>query len=162
VTRLLWDASALVKSFADEEGSETAAKLFDGFRLAHSVTYLGYAETAAVLLRKFNRGTLIGSEFRQARQNLYDAVLLSPRFELVTVGDADILDGMALTDRHNINTSDAAILTAYLRLIRSPGDDKAFLVVSDHRLERAARAEGLSTLDPARTSPEDLASLGLA
>ena len=156
MTRLLWDASALIKAFIDEEGSESADALFSNPRVAQSVTYLGYAETAAVLLRKLNGLQITRAHFREARQILRNSVLLSTGFDLVTVENADILDGMALTDRHNINTSDAAILAAYLRFARYPDGEGAFLVVSDHRLGRAARSEGLSTLDPARVSPENL------
>jgi predicted nucleic acid-binding protein len=160
VTRLLWDASALIKAFIDEEGSDSADALSNSPRVVQSLTYLGCSETAAVLLRKLNGLQITRAHFREVRQNLYHSVLLSPGFDLVTVENADILDGMALTDRHNINTSDAAILAAYLRFVRSPGAGDAFLVVSDHRLARAARSEGLSTLDPARLSPEDTIALG--
>jgi predicted nucleic acid-binding protein len=160
VTRLLWDASALSKRFVTEDGTPTVNALFDlGLHMFSAVTYLGFAETAAVLLRKHNRGLISHTDLLQARLSLEDSVLFSPDFELLTVEDADILDGMALTDRHNINTSDAAILAAYLRFARDPDGEDAFLVVSDHRLDRAARSEGLATLDPARVSPEDLPRL---
>jgi predicted nucleic acid-binding protein len=161
VTLLLWDASALSKRFIAEDGSDIVDDLLSLTPCSHAVTYLGYAESAAVLRRRFNSGRLTRQAFEDARERLLNSVLLSPRFELVTVEDADILAGMTLTDRHNINTSDAAILAAYLRLVRSPDGEEGSLVVSDHRLERAARNEGLATLDPARTNSEALTALGV-
>jgi predicted nucleic acid-binding protein len=150
----------LTKRFLLEEGNATAARLFNAASVLHSVTYLGYAETAGVLLRKVNGRQITRREFLDGRSELRASVLLSPRFDLVTVDNADILAGMALTVRHNINTSDAAILAAYLRLTTAPRHG-TLLIVSDHRLERAARNEGLATLDPARTNPEALTALGV-
>lgn len=160
MTRLLWDASPLAKRFVKEDSSEIVNALFEISDGAHSVTYLGFAEIAAVLRRRRNANRMSQRAFEDARIRLRDTVLLSPRFDLVTVENADILAGMALTDRHNINTSDAAILAAFLGLTKESGD-RVILVVSDHRLARAARAEGFATLDPARVSPSDLLEFGL-
>jgi hypothetical protein len=101
------------------------------------------------------------AELAVARDTLERSVLSSTGFDLLSIEDADILAGMALTNRHNINTADAAILAAYLRLSGFPDEDGVFLIVSDHRLERAARFEGLATLDPARTAPDEFAGMGL-
>lgn len=125
------------------------------------ITFIGYAETAAILRRKRNQGDLSPAEFTQARILLRDQVLINPDFTLLSVNDADFLDGIALTDRHNINTSDAAILAAYLRHARSqpPDAPRSVLVAADRRLIRAAEAEGLRTLNPDLLPPADIPAL---
>jgi hypothetical protein len=48
---LLWDASALVKRYALEVGSEAVDALFTEVPIAQMVTsFIGYAETYSVLL----------------------------------------------------------------------------------------------------------------
>ena len=51
---------------------------------------------------------------------------------------------------HNVNASDAAILSAFLRYAHSvpQPSPRYVLVASDQRLLTAAHAEGLATLDP--------------
>lgn len=124
-----------------------------------TVTFMGYAETSAILRRKFNGGLILLGEFQQARLLLQTEVLLNPSFDLLTITDQDILDGMAITDRHNLNTADAAMLAAYLRRGQSEaGIAACLLVASDKRLIRAAEAEGLFSLNPETVSPDTLAA----
>jgi len=167
VPQLLWDASALIKKYYEEPGSETVEALFVVSPvLPMASTFLGYAETSAILRRKFNQGVLTPDQFREARLNLREEILINPDFDLLTVDDADILDGIALNDRYNLNASDAAILAAYLRYARSrtPGLPTCVLVAADQRFLRAANAEGLSTLNPESVPevdvPVTLASFG--
>ena len=65
---------------------------------------------------------------------------------------------MALTDRPNLNTADAAMLAAYLRhgAAANSGLAACLLVASDRRLMRAAQAEGLAALNPETISAADL------
>ena len=87
-------------------------------------------------------------------------MLLNPDFTLVTMTDQDILDGIILTDRHNLNSTDAALLAAYLRLVRSlpVSSSDCLLIASDKRLIRAAEAEGISSLNPETTPASDIAA----
>jgi len=111
--QLLWDASALIKRYYTEQGIETVNAIFSiSPSFPMTATFLGYAETAVVLRRRLNQGVLTSVAFHQARLNLRQEVLINPDFDLLTVDDADILDGIALNDRHNLNASDAAILAA--------------------------------------------------
>ena len=156
---LFWDASALAKRYYAEAGTETVNGIFEfDTALPRIVTFMGYAETAAILRRKFNGGLLTETEFQKARLILQAEVLLNPGFDLLTITDQDILDGMAITDRHNLNTADAAMLAAYLN--RGRADDTGLaaclLVASDKRLIRAADAEGLRSLNPEAIFPTDL------
>ena len=102
--QLLWDASALVKRYYAEPGSETVDDLFAiSPALPMAATFLGYAEISAVLRRKFNQGLLTTDTFYDARSLLRPEVLLNSDFDLLTVEDGDILEGIALNDRHNLN-----------------------------------------------------------
>lgn len=137
--QIFWDASGLTKHFYRETGADTVEAIF-AVRpvLPMTVTFLGYAETSAMLLRKLNGGLLDAAAFAKARIELRDEVLLNPNVRLLSVTDADILNGIALTDRHNLNASDAAILAAYLRLTRAV-HESCVLVAADRRLLRACR-----------------------
>ena len=153
---LFWDASGLAKRYCTEVGTETIHSIFEfGTALPQVVTVMGYAETSAILRRKFNGGLLTEAEFQKARLILQAEVLLNPGFDLLTITDQDILDGMAITDRHNLNTADAAMLAAYVRCgaALEAGLAACLLVASDKRLIRAAEAEGLFSLNPESVSP---------
>ncbi len=156
---VLWDASSLVKNYLVETGSATVDALLVGCPGARMVsTLFGYAEVAAILRRKLNVHHLTQVDFADARARLRQDVLLSPGFVLLSVGDDDVLDGVTLTDRHNLNTSDAAMLVAFLRYARDPatGTPRCVLVAADQRLLRAAAAEGLATLNPEVVAPDAL------
>jgi hypothetical protein len=57
VPEALWDASALAKRYAPEVGTATVNSLFTHQpRLAMVTTFPGYAETAASLRRRLDRG----------------------------------------------------------------------------------------------------------
>ena len=144
---LLWDASALVKRNAPEVGTEVVETLFELPNVSMAITYSGYAEVCAVLRRKHNRDTIDKATFQTARQAVEQEILLAPAVDLVTIDDADMLTGIGLTDKHHINSADAAILSAFLRYI--PQSPSTCLVVSaDQLLLRAAKVEGILTLNP--------------
>src|ERR1051326_2202597 len=159
---LLWDASALVKCYALEVGSDTAISLLTlTSSVVMMITHLGYAETCASLRRKFNGGVIDRNTFAAARRLLRIEVLTVPRLALLSLDDEAILGGIALSDQHNINSADAAILHAYKRyrdaLAVTAGD--CILIASDQRLLRAAVDEGLTTLNPEQVRAADVAAL---
>jgi uncharacterized protein len=163
---LLWDASALVKRYAPEVGSDTVDALFAEVPARQMAgTFLGYAETYASLHRKRNRGDLSAPTFLAAITLLHTEVLADPDWRLLPVDTAAILDGLHYVATHNLNSSDAAILATFLRYAdaeRSAGS-VCVLIAADQRFLRAAQAEGLQTLDPqaipAADIPAFLASL---
>ncbi|HET6386036.1 MAG TPA: type II toxin-antitoxin system VapC family toxin [Armatimonadota bacterium] len=156
---LLWDASALTKRYILELGSSAVELLIAAGGATSVCTYTGYAETCWVLRRKLNSGDLRRQMFDEARQTLRQDVYLSPDFKLLSVDNAGVMDGIDLSDRHNINSSDAAILATYLRYAHPDPEGKQILIASDLRLLRAAAAEGLSVLNPETIAPADLALL---
>ncbi len=153
--QLLWDASALVKRYLIESGSDTVDALWAAPDATEMVTtYLGHLETAAILRRRRNAGAMKDATFHGARSLLRQEVLNGTGFRLLTA-DADIPDALALVDRHNINASDAVILAAFLRFSQN-GAGGCALVSADKRLLRAAAAEGLNVLDPEEIAAADV------
>jgi predicted nucleic acid-binding protein len=159
---LVWDASALVKRYALEAGSATVRELFVQVPLSQMVaTFPGYVETYAALVRKRNRGEITAATFRSAATFLQAELLSSLDFLLLTVENADLLDGVGYVEAHNLNATDAGILVTYLRYARArpPNSPTVVLVAADTRLLRAAEAEGLTTLNPETVAAADIPAL---
>jgi hypothetical protein len=159
---LLWDASALSKRYALELGSDAVDVLFVEVPVAQMVTtFMGYAETYSVLLRKRNRGDITEPSFRSAVSLLQAEILDSADFALLTISDLAVLGGIEQIKRYNLNASDAAILTAYLSYAsaESAAGSLCVLVAADQRLLHAARTEGLPTLNPELHPATDIPAL---
>jgi hypothetical protein len=156
---LLWDAGALAQRYAPELGSPTVNALFAAVARAQMVTtVLSYSETYAALLRKLNRGDLDQAAFTMARSALRAEVIDDPDFGVLGVAFDDILDGIDLVNRHNLNAADASILMAYLNYAsQQPSPtDVSVLVAADRRMVRAALAEQMQTLNPELLSAADV------
>lgn len=156
---LLWDACTLVKRFFAETGSATVDALFDAVpSTSHHTTAFGYVETAAILRRNFNRGEITQTDFLHSRANFRQEVLLNPDFIILPMDNDLIFAGLDFSDRYNVNSTDAAILSVFLEYSRSlePTDPPCVLITSDHRLIRAATAEGLTAFDPEAYAPDDV------
>lgn len=158
----LWDASALAKRYALETGSATADVIFVSLPMSRMVmTFLSYAETFSLLLRKHNRGDISIPLFSSAVSALQAETLNSQDFNFLSISDGDMLRGVEFVRRHNINSSDAAILAAFIRYSQSQpfGSPPCVLVAADKRFLRAAQAEGLATLNPEAVLPADVPAL---
>lgn len=133
-----------------EIGSETADVIFEmGGPHVSVATYLAFAEVCATLRRKRNAGTISEPSFRAARLNVEIEVLRNPTVIMLSVDDQAMVGGVALCDQHGINASDAASLYSLLRYARAARPSAiALMVATDQRLLRAARAEGLGTVNP--------------
>jgi predicted nucleic acid-binding protein len=162
VLLFLWDASALANRYALETGSDVVDALFAEIPAAQMVaTFLGYSETYSTLVRKRNRGDVALPTFHSAVSLLQAEVLVSTHFELVSVGDRDVLEGIKHIESYSLNSSDAAILSAYLRYAQADaalGSDCVF-VASDQRFVQAARSEGMKTLDPEAVVKADIPTI---
>ena len=120
-------------------------------------TVMGYSETFAALLRKHNQGAMNATALTAAQAAMRNEVIDDPDFVVLALEFDDILDGIELIARHNLNSTDAAILQAYLRYTgptRPAG--VSVLLASDKRLLRAAKAEGLEVLNPEAVQPVDV------
>ena len=157
---LLWDASALVKRYVEENGTDTVETLFAGARRVRmALTIPGYAETYSVLLRRRNAGLISDRSFEEAIAALRNDSVFNPRMDLVSVDAISVFASIETMRRHNLNSTDAAILTAFAGYVREYNEHTALLIASDLRLLRAAEAEGLATLNPETVSPEEAAAM---
>lgn len=154
--RLVWDASGLAKRYVPEVGTATVVALWQSLPIRQmAATFTVYAETYSILLRKYNRGEISASALAVGQALLRSETVNHLDFSLLAVDTADILAGIDLMERHQINSSDAAILAVYLRYAPTT-DDVCVIVTADRRLLRAAHAEGLQTLNPERIAPADV------
>lgn len=158
---LLWDASALAQRYAPEIGRLTVNALFTAVPQAQMVTtVLSYSETCGALVRKRNGGALDAATFSTARSALRAEIIDDPDFGVLAVEFHDILGGIDLIDRPNLNSADASILASFLSFAQAQmAGTVCILAAADQRLLRAAQAEGLKTLNPERFAPADVPAL---
>jgi predicted nucleic acid-binding protein len=160
VRLLLWDASALAKRYTPEIGSDTVDAVFDAISTRQMlVPLLAYTETFALLVRKRNGGSITPRSFRSAVVKLQAEILLSENIRMLSVGDGDLLGATEYIERHAINSSDAALLTAFLRFQARTWKDACLIIACDRRFLRAAEAERLETLNPEQIRPDQVARL---
>jgi predicted nucleic acid-binding protein len=99
-------------------------------------------------LRRYNGGVIDPPTFRTAITALQAEVVTSVDFNLLPISDATVFASVAMVRKHNLNATDATILTTWLNYVQSSGVTGCVLVASDKRLLRAADNEGLKTLNP--------------
>ncbi len=147
-----FDASALVKRYTQEIGSDKVNFLFNNVPLNRIMCLiLGVVELFWVCVRKKNDGRITNLNFSQAWINLnYEVIDNQSDFKTISVPDPLVLDSMRLIEIHSLNSVDAIVLRAALNIaaeLRNTGDTLV-LVASDQRLLRAAHAEGLQIFNP--------------
>ena len=157
---LCWDASALAKRYAPEVGSDAVDALFTAVPASQQLSAsISYAEIYSILLRKFNRSLINRAALDASKSSLRTELIYDPDFVLLSIDDAALYSGIALMEAHNINATDAALLTLFLRYISTypTGSPMTFvLIAADQRLVRAAQAEGILAIDPETLSIADV------
>jgi predicted nucleic acid-binding protein len=162
VTRVLVfyvDASCLAKRYATEVGTPLINHLFHLVgRPQLKVLNIGLAELVAVMTRKRNAGLLTPAAFAQVLVDLGAEVVSAADLEKLPTDEALVRDARPLVVRHSLNATDAILLKSALGLALAlrAGTDDLVLVAPDHRLLRAAQAEGLTTFDPETQTQADL------
>jgi hypothetical protein len=161
VLLLFWDASALAKRYLPEYGTDTAdALLSDPLVPQMATSPWGFAETYSVLLRRFNDGRVDRPTFLALTASLQAEVLDSGRFHFLAIDDGTIFATPLMMQRHNLNATDAAILTMLLDVLPNlPPGETLVLVAADTRLLRAGAGEGLATLNPETVAAADVPAL---
>jgi len=149
------DASALVKRYHREPGSEVVQMLTDALLSDEPrralISWPILAETLASLNRKKNAGFIPESIYHAARTRL---LLDAREMNILSVTDLTIRDSLCLIEQHNLNASDALFLRQVLDWqAQLPEDNQVVMVASDQRLLRAAESEGLAVLDPEQSDP---------
>lgn len=154
---LFWDASGLVKRYMPETGRATVNALFENNPSPVTLgTPWGYLETYSILLRRHNSGVIDVPTFTTAVTALQAEVVISADFQLLPIRDALVFASATMLRKHNLNATDAAILTTLMEFVRSSGVTDCALVTADKRLVRAAGAERLTTLDPEAVAASEI------
>ena len=155
-----FDASALVKRYTRESGSDRMLFLFRNMPLARLLCLtIGAIEVFWICIRKKNDGRITIGEFTQAVGHLeHEIINYQSSFRKISVPDSLVWNSMDLIETHSLNSVDAMVLRSALDTateLRSIGD-RLVLVASDQRLLRAARAEGLHVFNPETDSQQTL------
>ncbi len=154
-----FDASALVKRYTRESGTDFVNEIFRLLKSeSRACSVIGIAEVTSIFVRKKNDGRIQGDHFSQAILKLSEEFLEDDDVLLTPVDTSLVLDSLPLIRRHHLNATDALLLLSVLRLrkeLASEGRD-LFFVSSDRRLIRAMRAEQIPACDLERDSLEDL------
>lgn len=155
-----FDASALVKRYTEEVGSDKVDFLFQNVPLNRLMCLaIGVAEVFSICVRKRNDGRITRHHFEQAVGYLDSEVInIESDFETIPVQNALIWESISLMDIHSINSVDAILLCSALDIVTNLGDEnnELVLVASDQRLLRAAQTEGLLCFNPETDSQQVL------
>ncbi len=156
------DASALAKRYSPEPGDVLIDHLFASVALARMIVFnLGVAEVVSTLIRKRNDGRLAPKTFTRAMTNFSAEIIRAADVRKAEADNALVLAALPLIQSYSINATDAVILRSALELaasLRAGGNDLV-LVAADHRLLKAARAEGVLAFDPEAQTQPDLDAL---
>lgn len=146
-----FDASALVKRYSSEDGTELINELFHHLPVEKmTCAMIGVLEIISVLVRKRNDGRLSLKLFTQAMVELNQEIIEDAAFSIASVDDELILSALDLVAQHNINATDAIILRSCLNLQQVLKNQGHHLVLwsCDKRLLRAAEHGGVGVFDP--------------
>lgn len=145
------DASALVKHYSREIGSDLVNRLFQHISVREMTCLtIGILEVVSILVRKRNDGRLSEGLFSQAMANFRAEVIDTGDFSITSVTDSMILSALSLIAKHNLNATDAVILRSAVDISQglSTEEDQLVLWTSDRRLAQAAQREGIAVFDP--------------
>ena len=145
------DSSALVKLFVDEAYSQALRNALQPIGDdAKAMSPLTQVEVRSALQRRFRNGEITPDAFRVA---VAEIQLVSTRWIRVPLDEHVIHLASLVIDRHALRSLDALQLASALALRDEieQGDTLLF-IAADHRLLEAARAENLTTWDPADTA----------
>lgn len=155
-----FDASALVKRYTDEIGSDEVDYLFANVPLDRMhCLFLGAIEVFWICVRKRNDGRITTDQFAQATGYLdHEVISIISDFNTISIPDLLVLNSVSLIETHSLNSVDALVLRSALDIDTelSNDGDKLVLVASDQRLLRAANSEGLLVFNPETDAQQDL------
>jgi uncharacterized protein len=140
VALVYFDASALVKLVVDEEGSELAARIWDGCDAALSGR-LAYVEVCAALAAARRNRDLSESTLHAALagfDRFWDAMRIVELTEGVQIHAGQLARERALRGADAIHLASALAV----------GDAELLMAAWDRRLSTAARAAGLAVTPP--------------
>ena len=139
----MWDSSALVKLYADEERA-VEARSWGG---PIAISALSLAEVLAAVWGKVARDEL-DDEQAATLDRAFIADIRGGRFAVLPVADPVVVRSLACVRRHRLRGADAVQLASAL-VAREADPDVNTMAVFDRRLRTAASTEGLALLPAA-------------
>jgi hypothetical protein len=120
------------------------------------VSSLSIIEMLSILNRRRNEAGIPLEPFRRALRSVIQEVRTFSHALLID--DHLMLSSAQYALKHNINSADAIHLSILLALqvTVTASDDELICLAADKRLVRAARAEGISVVDPEESHPSVL------
>jgi len=142
---LFFDTSALVKRYADEQGTETVDGLIENADETIVITSLSVIEMTSAFRRKYNTGEITETE----RDGLLVAFFeeATETYTVIPVAETAFENAFDLVLEDDLRTLDALQLGTALEL-RPPDLDVTF-VCADEKLVSVAEEHNLPTLNPA-------------
>lgn len=130
-----FDASALVKRYTPEIGSDLIDVVFENVEMRYLKSLLfGAIEVFWILVRKRNDGRITHTQFSHVTRHLEQEVIdSSSDFHTISITDSLILRSISLIESHSLNSTDALVLRSALDLSSElqNSDDTIILVASD-------------------------------
>lgn len=141
------DASALVKRYAEEPGTDAVLSLLTTANRIFT-SKIAYVELLMTFSRKLAEGTVSEQQFselhRRVDQDWYSWILIEVSDEILEIVKKRVV-------KHSIRALDAIHLSSAL-LARKLVGKKLTFVCSDQKLLEAAKAQGLIVYDPTTIS----------
>jgi predicted nucleic acid-binding protein len=142
------ETSALVKLYVREPGTDKLLRLASreaNHRFA--VLTLARVELHSAIRRRERAGDIDGSDARRLLGRFEQH--LESKFLRVPLNDTVMETACSLLDRHPLRAYDAVQLAGCLAWKLISGSLEPVFISADHQLLSAAKAEGLSAMDPA-------------
>jgi predicted nucleic acid-binding protein len=86
--------------------------------------------------------------FNTAVASLQAEIVHDPEFQLLAISEDHVFASIEVMHRHNLNSTDAILLSVLLDIAAFPDAPDIVVVTSDNRLERAATVEGFTVWNP--------------
>ncbi len=137
-----FDASAIVKRYHREKGTEKVDEIIDGDNEIY-ISTLAIAETISVFTRLNNQGVISEKKYRRITEIFFSDV--ENRYVPVPISDELIIATIEMIEKHNLRTLDAIHLAVAMDIY--PERDCIF-VSEDKKLLDAAKNEGFKDLNP--------------
>lgn len=141
---LFFDTSALVKRYADEEGTQTVDQLIETPENTIVITSLSVIEIASAFRRKYNRGEISVQQQNGLLVSFFEEA--TERYVIIPVDEGIFENAFDLVLEDDLRTLDALQLAAVLTL-PTPNPEITF-VCADETLVEVAEQHRLATTNP--------------
>lgn len=141
---LFFDTSALVKRYADEQGTQTVDRLIETPESTIIITSLSVIEIASAFRRKYNRGEISEQQRDGLLVSFFEEA--TERFTIIPVDERIFETAFDLVLGDDLRTLDSLQLAAALS-VPTPNSDITF-VCADKTLVDVAEQHGLATNNP--------------